>query len=885
MGNSQCFPDGCHAAAENSNVADVTDLAADLAGNIWEDAKEKRDIAREEDFVFHPVCSAGSDLHKSIEFVRFSALPSLPYPWPRNQDLPRDIIATPSADDLVLAVSHTWFYQRHPDPLGVESVLICQLARQALAEHQSSGDAMIFCDYLSVTQRPFKYGQCERTDSQQKLFKAALAAMPRLYLLADAVLHVEPPSPVETVSPDGEVISVDCSVLAGAELAEFASEVQVVGWRQNVERQENFGLFDRVIGIDGVPMHSMADVKEALYFAQKKLDASYGKERTMALIERAPFGTRNLCPAGERGWIYLERFCSMIKVAMVDESEIHRVIFSNSEEILNQIRAGGMKLREAAMAGEEKLKEVLDSFLQELQEKKFSGVSVDALNSPQLHGCDASTSMSTSMSPSTMSPTNRDGGRATVARIMMELVADLPKHWTAQVTQQRQRQLVLAVNRGDVGAVRGCLGLSVDPNFQDELGTTCLHSAVRRCDLHIVQALIEHRADLTLQDSRGQTPAHVIPLFATQETVQLFDLLATPEVLGLTSNVGVSVFERFSVYSWTACEGKPFEELQNRLQALQKQRLSLRGRVAKTFSFRALVDSDSLGLCDNSSGCVYSSLASKQGTRVHVWEPAVGESELSIVYLSMPFLLPWSMQTPNCEALAYAVCEEFKAKLFVLTHGFPYAPKEGGHLSDFLAVLVKLINELPITGQFVLIDSSNGLCSALLWSLRDRLAGAMLVNPAAFFSEEDRNSATHEKISTMVLRWSRRLWLRDRDFVRDVLVDWVVGEPSFVDTLVQKAQDALGDSNQDCWDFSAALYAWTAGEITESLVDKNPIDLRVTLACSQHGPQMLCHDSVQRLHKLLPQSKVFYIPSSKGLWQVENPGDVISELVLLLRTM
>eukprot|EP00448_Togula_jolla_P030338 CAMPEP_0170622178 /NCGR_PEP_ID=MMETSP0224-20130122/28989_1 /TAXON_ID=285029 /ORGANISM="Togula jolla, Strain CCCM 725" /LENGTH=864 /DNA_ID=CAMNT_0010948473 /DNA_START=55 /DNA_END=2650 /DNA_ORIENTATION=+ len=858
-----------------ATLLNVTDLAADLAGNIWEDAKEKRDIAREEDFVFHPVCSAGSDLHKSIEFVRFSALPSLPYPWPRNQDLPRDIIATPSADDLVLAVSHTWFYQRHPDPLGVESVLICQLARQALAEHQSSGDAMIFCDYLSVTQRPFKYGQCERTDSQQKLFKAALAAMPRLYLLADAVLHVEPPSPVETVSPDGEVISVDCSVLAGAELAEFASEVQVVGWRQNVERQENFGLFDRVIGIDGVPMHSMADVKEALYFAQKKLDASYGKERTMALIERAPFGTRNLCPAGERGWIYLERFCSMIKVAMVDESEIHRVIFSNSEAILRQIRAGGMKLREAAMAGEEKLKEVLDCFLQELQEKKFSGVSVDALKCSHIHGCDASQ----------MGPSNHDGGRATVARIMKELVADLPKHWTAQVNQQRQRQLVLAVNRGDVGAVLCCLGLGVDPNFQDEMGTSCLHSAARRGDLPIVQALIDHGADLTLQDSRGQTPAHVIPLFANQETVQLFDMLTTPQVLSLTSNVGVCVFERFSVYSWTACEGKPFEALQRSLQAIQKQRLSLRGQfVAKTFSFRAVVDSHQLGISDN-SGCQYSSFVSKEGTTVHVWEPTGGESELSILYLSMPFLLPWSMQMPTCEALAAAVCGEFKAKLFVLTHGFPYPPKEGALLSDFHADLLKIIDELPLKAPFVLLDSTNGLCSALLWPLRDRLAGAMLVNPAAFFSEEDRNSTTHKKISAMISRWSKKLWLREISFVRDVLIDWVVGEPSFVDTLVEKAQEALGVSNQDCWDFSAALYHWTCGEITESLVDKNSLDLRVTLACSQHGPQMLCHDSVQRLHKLLPQSKIFYIPSSKGLWQVENPGDVISELVLLLRTM
>jgi len=815
--------------------------------------RQKDDVAKmPDDFTMHPVCQAAKDLNKNVDFVLLSTLPALPHPWPRNQDLPRSMVSIPSTNDLVLAVSHTWFYQRHPDPFGTESIITLDLARRAVAEHMS-GEALLFYDYLSVTQRPFRKGQAERSELQQRYFEAALKAMPRLYILADAVLHVEPPAFSSPAHDDGEVYSVDCSRLYGATLAEFNSEVQIVGMREC----ESFGLFDRVLSVDGVAVKSVADVRKAMQSAELKRTPSF------ALLERAPFGPRNLSPASDRGWIYLERFCSMVKVAMVDESESHRVIFSNSEEILAQIRAGGKKLREAAMVGEEKLTEVLDSFLQELQHKVFCAVSTDAVG---------------------------EGGRATVARIMKELVMDLPKHWSTQVLQQRQRQLASAVQWGDSQLVRSCLSLKVDPNFQDELGFSCLHSAAKGGHLAIVQALLEHGADVTMQDSRGQSPAHLMPLFASEETLKLFDLLVTPEVLECRSQAGVSVFDRFSYYSLTACDGKPFEGIRTRLKVASSTASPITrppsvGRVLSDISQWSSTDEEE----EDEMSWTYSSFLSSKGMRAHVWTPVSVKVRTSILCLSTPFLLPWALQKQFFDALASSVCREFKLNLVVLTHGSPPASSPGYRLSVYHAELLELIDEMPLREKFVLFDASNGINSALLWPLQERLLGAFLVHSAGVLSEEDRNSAAFKRISDMLLEKSQTLRQRNLEVVRECLSTWVMGEPAFLDSLVEKVQEAFStsshQSDQDCWDHSAATYEWMRRDITESLVDKAPLNLQVRLACPQHSPQLLCQESTHRLQSSLPCSRLFYIPESRGLWFVENPAAVLQELLLFLHDL
>ena len=56
-----------------------------------------------------------------------------------------------------------------------------------------------------------------------------------------------------------------------------------------------------------------------------------------------------------------------------------------------------------------------------------------------------------------------------VAKLMRALSAHLPEHWEKERASQRQRQLVLAVNRNDAEACAALLAAGADPNLRLEL--------------------------------------------------------------------------------------------------------------------------------------------------------------------------------------------------------------------------------------------------------------------------------------------------------------------------------------------------------------------------------------------------------------------------------
>ena len=49
-------------------------------------------------------------------------------------------------------------------------------------------------------------------------------------------------------------------------------------------------------------------------------------EKKTATVRKCPFGKANTLRASEKGWVYLERFCSMVKMAMVGEAEADRLV-------------------------------------------------------------------------------------------------------------------------------------------------------------------------------------------------------------------------------------------------------------------------------------------------------------------------------------------------------------------------------------------------------------------------------------------------------------------------------------------------------------------------------------------------------------------------------
>jgi hypothetical protein len=247
----------------------------------------------------HPVCKSLPSC-ACVEFVKSDILDILSPPWPRNQELSaqyqESICARPTEQDLVVAISHMWYFEKHPDPFG-EKVNTCrELISQANTFKRAAGETFLFFDFLSLTQPPFHSTQEPRSPKQDQCFQLALKALPMIYLYSDIILL---------------------------------------------------------------------------------LDSAAVQSHTYA----GEFGRPSTTPASERGWIYLERFIAMIKVAMTPENtdaSVHApVVLSNSPSLLDEIVDGGRKLREAAKAGKRALKDALQDHLQVLQSKTFSAISVD----------------------------------------------------------------------------------------------------------------------------------------------------------------------------------------------------------------------------------------------------------------------------------------------------------------------------------------------------------------------------------------------------------------------------------------------------------------------------------------------------------------------------
>ena len=118
----------------------------------------------------HPILTIDDDLPTYVRFVEASVFRSLPIPFPRCQEIVEGLGGPPTADDLVVANSHAWPYQVHPDPLGEKAPIIHELLMQATAAHKPRGKTLTFLDFISVMQRP-------RTEEEEIQFLAALAAM------------------------------------------------------------------------------------------------------------------------------------------------------------------------------------------------------------------------------------------------------------------------------------------------------------------------------------------------------------------------------------------------------------------------------------------------------------------------------------------------------------------------------------------------------------------------------------------------------------------------------------------------------------------------------------------------------------------------------------
>ena len=452
------------------------------------------------------------------------------------------------------------------------------------------------------------------------------------YLASDATIHLECDfDRIGREGADPALVTVPASDLRTAQLREVDNSVQLVA-QSNEEAAAQPFCFIRKVGAKTIT--SLKDLDEGFTMINRQGCLWINPCSTLAdipmTIEVSPFGIQSRTPASEKGWIYLERFVSMVKIAMVPEEHGPKIVFSNSQHVLQQILEGGQRMREAASKGQETLLKVLKDFEEELRQKRFAAISLDkAENAGGMGG---------------MSGTNLTDADV-VQGIMNELVQRLATHWQEEAQAQLQRQLLLSVNRSDATSVRAFLEAQADPNAKDALGMTSLHQAARCNSPEVVRTLLEFGANLSLKDRKGNCPAHEITLLSHSTTLELMDLLAPEEdVMLLNNQAGVSPLNRFRTWRVTELSNGKFPEAHAWADKIKDKYPARQRRTVFSSADTAAV------------ACATETYTGPRGPfKVKVWQ-ADSDVEVHVLCIGLSFLSPPSMFEDAFHTVAKHLC-------------------------------------------------------------------------------------------------------------------------------------------------------------------------------------------------------------------------------------
>lgn len=839
-----------------------------------------------------PIGSTTS-IPSEVKFLPWTAILKLPVPWPRCQEISH-LHEKPVPGDNIVVISQAWSYQLHPDPTGSSVATICALLKKAAMILRTGGRMLVFCDYLCIpqlrsgTQSP----QSSLLAHEQHTVLKVIEYMPHLSFDADAVIHVchdAEVTPEDTYTVSIETLKNSCV------LHQLGDVVQV----QELHRESSpLRMYDQVLAINGHGISSMDDLPEEVRTGKPGACssvcqtvfpsvASYFWSPT-ALMTRAPFGYRIRVPADEQGHIYFSHFISMVKVAMMEEASAQEVIFASDPQVKVDILRGGSRLRRATQEGLDALAAELQNFTQELEKKTFLPVSSDT---GRMHhvGLHHSAQVPTPLTD-------------------YEMVSHLMQVFVEELAIGVSLPLWRAVREDNLEECRHLLQDHADPNLADGKGTTAMHIAAEARSMEVLKLLLERGASSTAKDHRGRTPAHCLALNVDPKTVELVEIfMEDSSSLHVKNKAGVSVFERFYLWSLSALDGDPFEPLCSRLR-----------HYAGSHFLPGLPELWHLGVQSLGSACPRSLDSVTDQTRrlningtsriVHVLVPVHIQKE-PLLYFGFGRILPWSLQEPALKMLAYEQCCEIfcigcEAVLPNLLEEDSDEPEHEGEA--FYNDLFHLIDVLPLTYRFYVLDSSYGLALPVLWKLWDRLSGVLTINPSWIFNPNTPNDmlqhfynraemlsevATNrdvKKLSNMLCDFSIAPSLAKAYFSDPHSDD--VGVAELMDTAMHRQYEAaLTTASEAFWKMGELQPRWAVRKLTRVLRQlppwQPPRSIYVILACGSHSPLAAVQNAAYNLQELLPGSMQVYLPHCSWLWHIEGTNPVIetNELLGFLR--
>jgi hypothetical protein len=286
----------------------------------------------------HPIEEYDPDALKYIKLIKASYFESSETkpPVPRNQNLPSDAFAEMTSRSILVATSHAWFWQNHPDPEGVKLKLLRFYITKLRKKYRET-EIVIFDDWHSCPQWP-------RTKEEDIIFYKAMDHMNSMYLYCDVVLFLE------AKLPDLDMTVRYCTLIPS---------------------NYSFGIFVDVTQFHGPESDDIPMKKNDIVVKPSNLDIlkSTSKEIEISYLKR-PFGRPNRIPPDERGWLYAERITAAVKVATAGRYRFDDIIISNNEDLRGRLYHWVCVLLRAAKR--KRIGEALLVYQNELSKKRFT---------------------------------------------------------------------------------------------------------------------------------------------------------------------------------------------------------------------------------------------------------------------------------------------------------------------------------------------------------------------------------------------------------------------------------------------------------------------------------------------------------------------------------
>jgi len=488
----------------------------------------------------------------------------------------------------------------------------------------------------------------------------------------------------------------------------------------------------------------------------------------------------------------------------------------------------------------------------------------------------------------------------------------------------RNLAIVMAVRTDNLSTLRSLLEDKADAETRDSSGLTCLHIAMIARKPQAAKLLLEHGANPVSEDAEGNCAAHLLPLYTDDATVAMLRLLLPFSTMwqhrnhaGLTSHYRVQNWGQKKISQQVKLE-RNIDNIVVESANVESENNARRKILVLLDQLKKIPEADGSGGSIFEANCFCGWDASKwrdamdadfqnvrysrrnlsvesHSTTVDCWD--VGDSAIyCIVFSGGPWLeLIRPAASPGLDFFARATCAKHRAR-FVFFEDDAYAfISESSTVLDSDAHFVAILESLGIQEPIILV-TVDGL--RLLWYLKHKVSGALLMTNSNVYSDEERQTEPFTKQSkffSMVEEQSKtHAGSQSLDETFDVWAPLFWAPVSFnIDTpevhdLRQNMHDMWKawphEKIRRCLHTLAMMTKEWAHARSDRMKEHDTIEtsLPVILANGSTAPLFsVAHPSKYIQKRWIPAARIETIPSSGGLFWMEGPQQVMSVVDML----